>query len=125
MLKPNKLAKKNFLSSLDLSANEVLHILELASNFKNQKINIDLNNKVLGLIFDKSSTRTRVSFQVAMSRLGGSTIDLNPNTSQIGRGEPIKDTARVLSRYCDVLAIRTFNQSDLEEYAKWLSLIHI
>ena len=76
-------------------------------------------NKVLGLIFDKSSTRTRVSFQVAMSRLGGSTIDLNPNTSQIGRGEPIKDTARVLSKYCDVLAIRTFKQSDLEEYSKW------
>ena len=119
MLKPNKLAKKNFLSSLDLSANEVLHILELASNFKNQKINIDLNNKVLGLIFDKSSTRTRVSFQVAMTRLGGTTIDLNPTTSQIGRGEPIKDTARVLSRYCDVLAIRTFEHSDLEEYAKW------
>ena len=54
-----------------------------------------------------------------MSRLGGSTIDLNPTTSQIGRGEPIKDTARVLSRYCDVIAIRTFDQSDLEEYAKW------
>ena len=56
-----------------------------------------------------------------MSRLGGTTIDLNPTTSQIGRGEPIKDTARVLSRYCDVIAIRTFNQSDLEEYAKWSS----
>ena len=56
-----------------------------------------------------------------MSRLGGTTVDLNPNTSQIGRGEPIKDTARVLSRYCDVLAIRTFKQSDLEEYAKWSS----
>ena len=54
-----------------------------------------------------------------MSRLGGTTIDLNPTTSQIGRGEPIKDTARVLSRYCDVLAIRTFNHTDLEEYAKW------
>ena len=119
MLKPNKLAKNNFLSSLDMSANEVLHILGVAKNFKNKKLNIDLNNKVLGLIFDKSSTRTRVSFQVAMSRLGGTTIDLNPTTSQIGRGEPIKDTARVLGRYCDVLAIRTFDHSDLEEYAKW------
>ena len=57
-----------------------------------------------------------------MSRLGGSTIDLNPTTSQIGRGEPIKDTARVLSRYCDAIAIRTFNHSDLEEYAKWSSV---
>ena len=119
MLKPNKLANNNFLSSLDLSTDEVLHILEIANNFKNKKINIDFKNKVLGLIFDKSSTRTRVSFQVAMTRLGGTTIDLNPTTSQIGRGEPIKDTARVLSSYCDVIAIRTFDHSDLEEYAKW------
>ena len=119
MLKPSKLANNNFLSSLDLSTNEVFHVLELAKNFKNKKININFDNKVLGLIFDKSSTRTRVSFQVAMSRLGGTTIDLNPTTSQIGRGEPIRDTARVLSRYCDVIAIRTFDHSDLEEYAKW------
>tara|TARA_A100001388_G_scaffold37986_1_gene24032 strand:+ start:70 stop:996 length:927 start_codon:yes stop_codon:yes gene_type:complete len=119
MLKPNKLAKNNFLSSLDISTDEVLHILELAKNFKNKSINIVHKNKVLGLIFDKSSTRTRVSFQVAMSRLGGTTIDLNPTTSQINRGEPIKDTARVLSRYCDLIAIRTFNHSDLEEYSKW------
>ena len=119
MIKPIKLANNNFLSSLDLSADEIIHILELAKNFKNKELNIDFNKKVLGLIFDKSSTRTRVSFQVAMSRLGGTTIDLNPTTSQIGRGEPIKDTARVLSRYCDVIAIRTFDQSDLEEYAKW------
>ncbi len=119
MLKPIKLANSNFLSSLDVSNEELNHIIELASNIKNNNLRIEVENKVLGLIFDKSSTRTRVSFQVAMSRLGGSTIDLNPNTSQIGRGEPIKDTARVLSRYCDVLAIRTFNQSDLEEYSKW------
>ena len=119
MLNPIKLASKNFLSSLDISKEEFLHILDLAHNFKNKKLNIDLGNKVLGLIFDKSSTRTRVSFQVAMTRLGGTTIDLNPTTSQIGRGEPIKDTARVLSRYCDVIAIRTFDHSDLEEYAKW------
>ena len=102
-----------------MSTEEVNHIIELAKNFKNNDLNINYKNKVLGLIFDKSSTRTRVSFQVAMSRLGGTTIDLNPTTSQIGRGEPIKDTARVLSRYCDVIAIRTFNHSDLEEYAKW------
>ena len=119
MIKPNKLANKNFLSSLDISTEEFFHIINLAKNFKNKEINIDLNNKVLGLIFDKSSTRTRVSFQVAMSRLGGTTIDLNPTTSQIGRGEPIKDTARVLSRYCDVIAIRTFDHLHLEEYAKW------
>ena len=99
MIKPNKLVKKDFLSSLDMSTEEVNHIIELATNLKNNDLNIDYKNKVLGLIFDKSSTRTRVSFQVAMSRLGGTTIDLNPTTSQIGRGEPIKDTARVLSRY--------------------------
>ena len=110
MLKTKKLGTKNFLSSVDVSTEEVDYIIELAQKLKNKNLNIDLKDKVLGLIFDKSSTRTRVSFQVAMSRLGGTTIDLNPNTSQIGRGEPIKDTARVLSRYCDVLAIRTFNQ---------------
>jgi len=121
MLKPIKLASKNFLSSLDTSYEEFLHILEIAKNFKNKDLNIKFKEKVLGLIFNKSSTRTRVSFQVAMSRLGGTTIDLNPTTSQIGRGEPIRDTARVLSRYCDVLAIRTFKQTDLEEYAKWSS----
>ena len=121
MTKPKKLASKNFLSSLDMSTEEVIHIIQLAEKFKNKDINFLLRNYVLGLIFDKSSTRTRVSFQVAMSRLGGTTIDLNPSTSQIGRGEPIKDTARVLSRYCDVLAIRTFKQSVLEEYAKWSS----
>ena len=119
MIKPHKLANNNFLSSLDMTYEEILHTLELAKSFKNKGLSIEGNNKVLGLIFDKSSTRTRVSFQVAMSRLGGTTIDLNPTTSQIGRGEPIKDTARVLSRYCDVLAIRTFKHSDLEEYAKW------
>ena len=121
MLNPIKLASKNFLSSLDISNEEFFHILEIAKNFKNRDLNFELKNKVLGLIFDKSSTRTRVSFQVAMSRLGGTTVDLNPSTSQIGRGEPIRDTARVLSKYCDVLAIRTFKQSNLEEYAKWSS----
>ena len=121
MLKPIKLANKNFLSSLDTSCEEFFQILEIAKNFKNKDLNIQLKDKVLGLIFDKSSTRTRVSFQAAMSRLGGTTVDLNPTTSQIGRGEPIRDTARVLSRYCDVLAIRTFKQSDLEEYATWSS----
>ena len=111
----------NFLSSSDINFNEINHIFDLAKNFKNNDLEISLKNKVLGLIFDKSSTRTRVSFQVAMTRLGGTVIDLNPQTSQIGRGEPIKDTARVLSRYCDCLAIRTFKHSDLEEYAKWSS----
>ena len=122
MIKANKLVNKDFLSSLDISSQEVQNILELAKNIKNKDLNVKREGKVLGLIFDKSSTRTRVSFQVAMARLGGTTIDLNPTTSQIGRGEPIRDTARVLSRYCDVLAIRTFKQSVLEEYAKWATI---
>ena len=121
MLKPQKLGK-DFLSSLDLNKDQTIYILDLAEKLKKRELVINLKDKVLGLIFDKSSTRTRVSFQVAMSRLGGTTIDLNPNTSQINRGEPIKDTARVLSRYCDVIAIRTFNQKNIEEYAKWSSI---
>ena len=121
MFRLQKLDKNNFLSSSDMNVNEIRNLLEIAKNFKNGELKIDLKDKVLGLIFDKASTRTRVSFQVAMSRLGGSTIDLNPSTSQIGRGEAIQDTARVLSRYCDVLAIRTFKHSVLEEYARWSS----
>ena len=109
----------HFLSISDLSKDQILELLDLAEKLKNKTKKLSFQDKVLGLIFDKASTRTRVSFQVAMSRLGGNTIDLNPSTSQIGRGEEIRDTARVLSRYCDVLAIRTFKQSDLNEYAKW------
>tara|TARA_Y100000589_G_scaffold178600_1_gene169152 strand:+ start:347 stop:1273 length:927 start_codon:yes stop_codon:yes gene_type:complete len=114
-----KLNSKNFLSISDLTKNEIFEIIRIAEDFKNQNLKIDLKNKVLGMIFDKSSTRTRVSFQVAMTRLGGSIVELNSVTSQIGRGEPIKDTARVLSRYCDAIAIRTFDHSTIEEYAKW------
>ena len=121
MFTPETLNKKDFLSCQDLNLKEFLYILQLARKFKNNELIVNLEGKVLGLVFDKSSTRTRVSFQVAMSRLGCHTLDLNPQTSQIGRGEPIKDTARVLSRYCDAIAIRTYNHSDLEDYAKWSS----
>ena len=78
MLKPNKLANNHFLSSLDVSTDECIHILEVAKKFKNDNFNIELKNKVLGLIFDKSSTRTRVSFQVAMSRLGAQLLTSIP-----------------------------------------------
>ena len=123
MLDPVRLNKKDFLSNFDLTRGQTIQILDLAQKFKSNKYDLNLkNNNVLGMVFDKSSTRTRVSFQVAMSRLGGTSIDLNPSTSQIGRGEPIKDTARVLSRYCDVLAIRTFHHSDIEEYAHWATI---
>ena len=115
-------SKNNFLSSSDLNGNQILALFELAKQLKIGDRRIDLGNRVLGLIFKKASTRTRVSFQVAMARLGGQTIDLNPQITQLGRGEPIKDTARVLSRYCDALAIRTFSQQELEEYAEWSTI---
>ena len=115
-------SKNNFLSSADLNSHQVLSLFELAKQLKTGDRRIDLGNRVLGLIFKKASTRTRVSFQVAMARLGGQTVDLNPQVTQLGRGELIKDTARVLSRYCDVLAIRTFSQQELEEYAKWSTI---
>ncbi len=113
---------KNYLSSSDLSKDQFLYILKLAQSFRDETFEYSLKNKVLGLIFNKASTRTRVSFQVAMTKLGGTTIDLNPNTSQIGRGELIKDTARVMSRYCDALAIRSFDQNELVEYSNWTSI---
>jgi len=120
--KLSSLRKTNFLSSSDLNNDQILSLFDLANQLKAGNRRIDLGNRVLGLIFTKASTRTRVSFQVAMARLGGQTVDLNPQVTQLGRGEPIKDTARVLSRYCDVLAIRTFSQQELEEYSKWSSI---
>ena len=110
---------KSFLSIADLSKEQIYSLLDLAKRIKNREICFDYSGKVLGLIFDKSSTRTRVSFQVAMNNLKAASLEISPNKTQIGRGEPIKDTARVLSSYLDVLAIRTFDQSKIEEYAKW------
>jgi len=116
------LAGGDLLSSADLSPGQTSALLELAAALKAGQRSIDLGGKVLGLIFSKASTRTRVSFTVAMARLGGQTIDLLPIVTQVGRGEPVADTARVLSRYCDALAIRTFAQTDLEAYAHWASI---
>ena len=116
------LCGRDYLSSADCSAEETAALLDLAAQLKSGDRRIDLGNRVLGLIFSKASTRTRVSFQVAMARLGGQTVDLNPSVTQLGRGEPLEDTARVLSRYCDVLAIRTFAQQELVDYAHWASV---
>jgi len=116
------LGGRDLLSSADLSGEQSFALLQLAADLKAGRATINLGGKTLGLIFSKSSTRTRVSFTVAMARLGGQTIDLNPQVSQVGRGEPVADTARVLSRYVDALAIRTFAQSELEEYAHWASI---
>ena len=110
---------KDFLSITDFSSEEIYSLLELALKIKKKQIFFNYAEKTLGLIFEKSSTRTRVSFQVAINNLKGTTIEINPEKTQIGRGELIKDTSRVLSGYLDALAIRTFDQSILEEYAKW------
>ena len=113
---------RDYLSSADCSAEQTSALIELALQLKRGERRIDLGNRVLGLIFSKASTRTRVSFQVAIARLGGQTVDLNPSLTQLGRGEPLQDTARVLSRYCDVLAIRTFAQQEIVDYAHWASV---
>ena len=113
---------RDFLSSADITPEQTQALLSLAADLKAGRTHIDLTGRSLGLIFSKASTRTRVSFTVAMARLGGQTIDLNPQVSQVGRGEPVADTARVLSRYVDALAIRTFAQEELQEYAHWASI---
>ncbi len=117
-----ELTGKDFLSSADISSEQTVQMLELASDLKAGRLSVNVGGKVLGLIFSKASTRTRVSFSVAMARLGGQTLDLNPQVTQVGRGEPVADTARVLSRYVDALAIRTFAQEELAEYGHWASI---
>ena len=113
---------RDLLSSADLNAHQTRELLQLAADLKAGRQRLDLAGKTLGLIFTKASTRTRVSFTVAMARLGGQTLDLNPSVTQVGRGEPVADTARVLSRYVDALAIRTFAQEELADYAHWASI---
>lgn len=109
---------RDLLSLADLSADEIQELLHLATQLKIHQVNLRCS-KVLGLLFYKASTRTRVSFSVAMYQLGGQVIDLNPNVTQVSRGEPLADTARVLDRYLDILAVRTFEQLDLERFADY------
>ncbi len=117
---------KDLLSIHDLTTEEVYEILDLAKELKaKQKAGVEhhiLKGKTLGMIFQKSSTRTRVSFEVGMYQLGGTALFLSGNELQIGRGEPIKDTARVLSRYLDGVMIRTFAHADVEEFAKYADI---
>ena len=117
---------KHLLKLADLSAEEIMSVLNLADQLKyERKNNIEhhhLKGKQLGMIFTKSSTRTRVSFEVGMNELGGNALFLSGNDLQLGRGEPIKDTARVLSRFLDGIMIRTFKQSDVEELAEYGSI---
>ena len=108
---------RNLLSLADLTADEMTQLLTTAAQIKSGEINPQCPQKILGLVFKKASTRTRVSFTAAMYKLGGQVIDLNFNLTQIGRGEPTADTARVLDRYLDVLAVRTYEQAEVEEFA--------
>ncbi|WP_312695226.1 ornithine carbamoyltransferase [Caproiciproducens sp.] len=113
---------KHLLKMLDLTSEDITGILNLADQLKyEQKHGIEhhhLAGKTLGMIFEKASTRTRVSFEVGMYQLGGLPIFLSVNDLQIGRGEPVQDTARVLSRYLDGIMIRTFKQSEVEALAQ-------
>lgn len=110
---------RDLLSLADLQPSEIQELLTLARQLKAGEVEFNFQRKTLGLLFRKASTRTRVSFTVAMHQLGGNVIDLDPNVTQVSRGEPIEDTARVLDRYLDVLAIRTFEQSELTTFAKF------
>lgn len=117
---------KHLLKMLDLSEKEILDILDLADNLKKeQKAGIQkpyLKGKSIGLIFQKASTRTRVSFEVGVHQLGGQPLFLSANDLQIGRGEPVQDTARVLSRYLDGIMIRTFAQKEVDDLAEYGSI---
>ncbi|SHM89383.1 ornithine carbamoyltransferase [Ruminococcus flavefaciens] len=117
---------KHLLKMLDLSTEEIIEILNLADQLKYElKHGIPhphLKGKTLGMIFQKASTRTRVSFETGMYQLGGYPLFLSSNDLQIGRGEPVQDTARVLSRYLDGIMIRTFEQKEVEDLAEYGSI---
>lgn len=117
---------RHFLTLMDLSSNELRGIvnraIELKSMHKSGEHYEPLKNKVLGMVFEKSSTRTRVSFETGMIHFGGQAIFLSPRDTQLGRGEPIEDSARVLSSMVDIIMIRTFEHSKLETFAKYSSV---
>ena len=117
---------KHLLKLLDLSKEEILELLNLADQLKYERKHgiphPHLTGKTLGMIFQKASTRTRVSFETGMVQLGGYPLFLSANDLQIGRGEPVQDTARVLSRFLDGIMIRTFAQQEVEDLAKFGSI---
>jgi len=118
--------KRDFTKILDISKDEGMNLLERARYLKDiRKKGIDhkpLKGKNIAMIFEKASTRTRVSFEVGIHDLGGNAVIMNANDMQLGRGEPVKDTARVLSRYVDAVMIRTYKQTVVDELANWASI---
>jgi len=117
---------RHFLTLRDYSKEEILEIIDLGldikTRLKNGIYDKELENRTLAMIFEKSSTRTRVSFETGMFQLGGHALFLSSKDIQLGRGEPIKDTARVISRMCDMVMIRTFGHDRLEEFADYSSV---
>lgn len=118
--------KRDFTKLLDISKDEGTHLLERTKFLKKMRSSgkeyKPLKNKNLAMVFEKASTRTRVSFEVGIRDLGGHSMYLSAGETQIGRGEPIKDTARVLSRYTDAIMIRTYSQDNVDEFARWASV---
>jgi ornithine carbamoyltransferase len=120
------MAPRHFLTLADLSSEELDRIIaramDLKKSWRSGEIIEPLKNKVLGMIFEKSSTRTRVSFEAGMTQLGGAALFLSPKDTQLGRGEPIEDSARVLSRMVDMIMIRTFEHEKIERFARYSSV---
>lgn len=115
--------KKDFLSVSDLEREEVLELIDYAEKLKKEPFSDkSLQNKSVGLIFMKQSTRTRLSFEVGVYQLGGQPLYISGSTTQLSRGEDIKDTARVMSRYLDMIVIRTFSHKEVEELAEYSSI---
>lgn len=120
------MAVRHFLTLLDLSPIELASLMDRAIHLKRLqkegKIGEPFKNRVLGMIFEKSSTRTRVSFEAGMIQFGGSAIFLSPRDTQLGRGEPVEDSARVLSRMVDIIMVRTYEHHKIEQFAKYSSV---
>ena len=112
---------RHFLTLLDFTPAELQAVLDRAIALKRMRnegvVHEPLKNRVLAMILEKSSTRTRVSFEAGMAQFGGSAIFLSPRDTQLGRGEPVEDSARVISRMCDAVMIRTFEHSTIERFA--------
>jgi ornithine carbamoyltransferase len=117
---------RHFLSLLDLSADELTQLLQRAAELKRsqhgKQAHATLSHNVLAMVFEKSSTRTRVSFETGMNQLGGSALFLSPRDTQLGRGEPIEDTARVLSSMVDIIMVRTFEHDKITTFAEYSSV---
>jgi ornithine carbamoyltransferase len=115
---------KDFLTLMDWRKEEITYMLDVAADFKRQRMMKQpheyLRGRTVAMVFEKHSTRTRFSFQAAIAHLGMQSFYATPDVMQLARGEPIKDTARILDRYCDGLVIRTYGQSIVEEYAEYM-----